>query len=73
MPCGGCGKRKLASDGGVNENDITGGYANLTDRQLKSRLEVYKKRFCATCPKRYECDYKSYLECKKSEVNKVTT
>lgn len=73
MPCGGCGRRSNnLSSGSVSQADLTGGYANLTDKQLKARLEVYKKRFCSGCNKRYECDYKSYLECK-SVPNKVTT
>lgn len=72
MPCGGCGRRNSSSGGVVSQWDLTGGYANLTDKQLKARLETYKKRFCTSCSKRYECDYKSYLECKKGH-NKVTT
>jgi hypothetical protein len=73
MPCGGCGRRDDTVYNRMSKDDLTGGYANLTDRQLKARLEMYKKRFCSSCVKRYDCDYKCYIECKKSEANKVTT
>ena len=71
MPCGGCSKRRAAraaarvtkSDDPVR--DIMGGYANLNDRQIKARLEVYKKRFCVDCKERYTCDYGRYIECRK--------
>lgn len=41
-----------------------GGYKYLTDVQIKARLEVYKKRNCSGCEKRYECDYSMYVKCK---------
>lgn len=69
MACGGCAKRRAARAAArrvKEDTDLTGGYANLTDRQIKARLEVYKRRYCADCTKRYECDYKNYLECRKS-------
>lgn len=68
MACGGCAKRRAAQTvarKAKEEQDLMGGYANLTDRQIKARLEVYKRRYCTACKKRYECDYNSYLECKK--------
>lgn len=71
MACGGCGKRKAARQPAVRgvkeDSGVMGGYGHLTNRQIKARLEVYKKRYCKDCPKRYECDYKMYVECKKSE------
>jgi len=72
MACGGCAKRRLRQTTArrtAAENDLKGGYANLTDRQLKARLEVYKRRYCKTCDRRYECDYKMYTECKKVKTN----
>ena len=69
MACGGCAKRRAARSAARRsreDTDLTGGYANLTDRQIKARLEVYKRRYCSDCTKRYECDYKNYLECRKS-------
>ena len=68
MACGGCAKRraqKAAASKAREENDLMGGYANLTDRQIKARLENYKRKYCSKCPKRYECDYSNYLACKK--------
>jgi hypothetical protein len=69
MACGGCQKRRAARTAVKRDKedyDLMGGYANLTDRQIKARLEVYKRRYCQKCTKRYECDYKNYLECRKS-------
>jgi hypothetical protein len=68
MPCGGCKKRRAAATAARKsreEKDLMGGYANLTDRQIKARLETYKRRYCPNCDKRYECDYPNYLNCKK--------
>lgn len=72
MACGGCQKRRAQQTAvrqAREEQDLTGGYANLTDRQIKARLEVYKRRYCAACEKRYSCDYTSYLACKKGTGN----
>jgi hypothetical protein len=44
---------------------LKGGYGNLNDRQLRARLEVYKKNNCRDCDKRYECDYGMFSNCKK--------
>jgi hypothetical protein len=74
MPCGGCSKRRAARTAARSVataqsedplRDLTGGYANLNDRQLKARLEVYKKRFCKDCKERYTCDFSRYMQCKK--------
>ncbi len=70
MACGGCAKRReaqAAARKAIEDRDLMGGYANLTDRQIKARLEVYKRRYCASCAKRYECDYTIYVECRKNE------
>jgi len=71
MACGGCGKRRAAAQqvaGKITEKDLMGGYKYLTDRQIKARLEIYKKRYCSNppCDKRYECSYEMYVGCKKN-------
>jgi hypothetical protein len=68
MACGSCSKKRAARKVTVPKKDeVMGGYGYLTDRQIKARLEVYKKKYCKDCNKRYECDYKMYVECKKSK------
>jgi hypothetical protein len=72
MACGGCSKRRAARDAvrkASTERDLMGGYANLTDRQIKARLEAYKRRYCKDCKERYKCDYVRYVDCKKSDKN----
>ena len=69
MACGGCGKRRAAATaaaGKITEKDLMGGYKYLTDRQIKARLEIYKKRYCPNCDNRYKCDYEMYMKCKKN-------
>ena len=69
MACGGCGKRRAAATaaaGKITEKDLMGGYKYLTDRQIKARLEIYKKRYCPNCDNRYKCDYLMYVKCKKN-------
>lgn len=65
MACGGCGKRRAAKKVKRITEDLKGGYKYLTDRQLRARLEVYKKHNCTDCSKRYKCDYGMFVECKK--------
>lgn len=68
MACGGCAKRRAqrsATRKAKEEQDLMGGYANLTDKQIRARLENYKRKYCTTCEKRYECDYQTYVNCKK--------
>ena len=68
MACGGCSKRRAELENSRREyaeKDLMGGYSNLTDNQIKARLEAYKRRYCKDCMKRYECGYKTYVECKK--------
>jgi len=63
MACKGCGaKRKALSSGDLMEQ-----YKYLNHRQLTARLEIYKKRYCKECEKRYKCDYPSYVKCKKNQ------
>jgi len=69
MACSGCSKRRAAratKTQSKEDYNIMGGYANLNDRQIKARLEVYKRKYCKECIKRYDCDYKNYLECRKN-------
>lgn len=71
MACGGCAKRRASNNNASATKttyDIMGGYANLTDRQIKARLEVYKRKFCADCRERYTCDFARYTECRKLNV-----
>lgn len=69
MACGGCGRRRAADrtkKQAAEDYDLMGGYANLTNQQIKARLEVYKRKYCRECSDRYECDYTRYLDCKKN-------
>lgn len=68
MACGGCARRRTEMENSKRnyaEKDLMEGYANLTDNQIKARLEAYKRRYCKDCLKRYECDYTNYTNCKK--------
>ena len=68
MACGGCSKRRaenVAVRKAKEEQDLMGGYTNLNDRQIKARLEIYKRRYCTACEQRYDCDYENYVKCKK--------
>jgi hypothetical protein len=65
MACKGCGKRQVSRK--ITKTDVMGGYKYLTARQIKARLEVYKRRYCSDCDKRYECDYEMYVKCKKNK------
>lgn len=68
MACGGCKKRSRPNvkTDDPTQYDLTGGVdvRSLNDRQIKARLEVFKRRFCNGCSIRYECDYSTYLGCK---------
>ncbi len=73
MACSGCGKRNAAKQAArkaaknAQNDEVMGGYGHLTDSQIKARLEVYKKKYCSNCEKRYECDYEMYSKCKKNK------
>lgn len=73
MPCGGCAKRSAARTArkvareASERSDLFGGYSSLNDKQIKARLELYKKRYCKACDKRYTCNYEMYLDCKKQK------
>ena len=68
MACGGCQKRavgQLVVRQNKEDENIMSEHANLTTRQLNSRLEVYRRRYCGSCSKRYSCDYEIYVSCRK--------
>ena len=67
MACGGCSKRRAAKDAARKGNvyDVMGGFKYLPERQLKARLETYKKIHCQTCDSRYKCDFGMYSACNK--------
>jgi len=66
MACGGCGKRRAvrASKVARRLNPVMGGYKYLTDVQIKARLEIYKRKHCKSCDKKYDCTYETYVKCK---------
>jgi hypothetical protein len=49
--------------------DVMGGYRYLQPHQVRARLEVYKKKYCKSCEKRYDCDYKMYESCRKYRID----
>jgi len=57
-----CGKSKKKSV--KDPMDVKGGYKYLKPHQIVARLEVFKRRNCKDCEKRYKCDYNMYLSCK---------
>lgn len=62
MACSGCGKKHVQ-----RPDDVMGGYKHLPDRQIRARLEVYKKKYCKDCDKIDKCDYSVYVNCKKNQ------
>lgn len=69
MSCGGCVKRRAIKEQKKENYSVLGDYKNLPDRQIRARLEVYKKRYCKACIKRYDCTFVMYLDCHKSNNN----
>jgi len=65
MGCRSCGKRR-ASQANQSKVDIMSQHKYLNDRQLKARLEVYKKRYCQGCKRKEKCGYEMYVRCKKN-------
>lgn len=61
MGCSGCKKKNAARRSG----NIMEQYKYLNDRQLKARLEIYKKKYCKNCQKKDKCNYEMYANCKK--------
>ena len=70
MGCSGCGKKRAARAARAvidEKTGVMGGYKYLNDKQIKARLEVYKKRYCSDCKKRYDCNYEMYVKCKENK------
>jgi len=68
MACGGCGRRRAVRNAPAGSPEsLMGGYKYLTARQLRARLEVYKKNNCGGCEKRYQCDYGMFTACKNAK------
>lgn len=66
MPCGGCGRRNAVRNSpAASKEALMGGFGVLNDKQIRARLEIYKKKNCPNCDKRYECDYGMFLKCNK--------
>lgn len=65
MACGGCARRNAAKSAPITRKNLLGGYSGLNDRQIRARLEVYKKNNCKDCENRYKCDYTMFSNCKK--------
>jgi len=64
-----CGKsRRKPKPRSRERYDVMGGYGTLPRHQIRARLEVFKKKYCQECEKRYECDYKMYQECQKYKI-----
>jgi hypothetical protein len=66
-----CGKSRRRPKPSTNQRqrpDVMGGYKYLPPHQVRARLEVFKKRYCKDCEKRYDCDYKMYQQCQKYKI-----
>lgn len=65
MACGGCARRRAVRTAKPGTAEaLMGGYKYQTARQLRARLEIYKKNNCKSCDKRYQCDYGMFASCK---------
>lgn len=67
MSCGSCARKRIERDNvRKNIDEVMGGYKYLTDRQLKARMEMYKKKYCSDCKDKTICNYEMYKRCKGS-------
>lgn len=64
MACGGCSRKRATSSGNLPYDLVFGSNPYLTDRQLKARLENFKRNYCKECNDRYTCDLSRFIECK---------
>lgn len=60
MGCSGCGKRRAHR----SSKDLKERAKYMNDRQLRARLEVYKREHCKECEKKEKCTYEVYVACK---------
>ncbi len=67
-----CGCRKNRAKHVQDPMDVMGGYKYLKPRQIKARLEIFKKTNCKDCEDRYKCDYTKYLNCKGNMKPKIS-
>lgn len=58
MAC--CGKKRVTN---ATPFSVMGGYKYLSDAQIKSRLEVFKRMYCKSCGERYNCNFNTYQTC----------
>jgi len=70
MGCG-CGSSKRKAS--AKPFDVMGGYKYLNDRQIKKRLETFKRLYCKTCQGRYNCNFESYKKCAIRPKNEAKT
>jgi len=66
-----CGKSRRRPKQSTNQRqrpDVMGGYKYLQPHQVRARLEVFKRRYCTDCERRYSCTYKTYQECQKLKL-----
>jgi hypothetical protein len=66
MACGGCA-RTSSKTGNNYEEGVVGNFKYLNNKQIKARLESYKRKYCRECVNRYECDFKMYINCRKDK------
>jgi hypothetical protein len=68
MACGGCSRKRAVNNAPPGSPEsLMGGYKYQTARQLRARLEVYKKNNCKSCEDRYKCDYGMFVSCKNAK------
>jgi hypothetical protein len=67
MACGGCAKKRAANKPAERDQKLNFmvGYESLPPNQIKGRLELFKRRYCAGCATRYDCDINMYNSCQK--------
>jgi hypothetical protein len=66
--CGGRKRQKIMPS--KQRYDVMGGYKYLQAHQIRARLEVYKRKYCTNCEKRFECDFAMYEQCQKYRIDK---
>lgn len=66
MGCSRCEKKQKRKDerGNPELYRAFGNYKYLTNRQVRTRLEYYKKKHCKGCSKKDECNISMFFKCK---------